>query len=316
MACNVPDLIRIQELRASKAIPESPKIMELGSNDLNISSRDEVDQVNAIIKNLTNGQGKRFEVEQAPCPVPARKFYDCLGWEYFCLDVDQRPGTLHIDLNSGGFDARYKGYFDVVTNHGTTEHVINPIASFFVVHELTKSGGIMIHDTPLFGMGNHGFVDLTPKFWHTMSFFNEYEILEGNARSIDPKLIDAANFYLPHLGFIKGLEDIAFHGAIITVVFRKPRGDVTYLPPLDMWPGMTGTVLGGMLYEATKLYLQTDLVSLDELIRTINRFLERNIFNKRLAASQPGALLGSLSRCGTRTFPLITFTDAEGREAL
>lgn len=315
MACNLSDLIRIKSLLDGKQFPSSPKIMELGSNDLNIQSDAEVALANELITGIVGGKGRPFRVDKVPCAVPARQFYDCLSWEYYCLDVDQRPGTLHIDLNSGGFDARFKGYFDIVTNHGTTEHVINPIASFFAIHELAKPGGIIVHDTPVFGMGNHGFVDLTPKFWHTMIFFNEYEVLEGRVREIDTKLIDPANFFLPHLGFLEGLQAIANHGAIITVVLKKV-GDRTYLPPLDMWPGMTGSVLGTMLYEATKLYLQTDVVTQDQLLASINHFLERNILNKRMASAQPREFLEGVLYQLTKNLAPYRFVSAEGRDCI
>jgi hypothetical protein len=315
MACNLNDLVRIKSLLDRKKLPSSPRIMELGSNDLNVQGKEDIALANELIAAISGGKGKTFTVDATPCAVPARQFYDCLGWEYYCLDVDQRPGTLHIDLNSGGFDARFKGYFDIVTNHGTTEHVINPIASFFAIHELAKPGGIIVHDTPVFGMGNHGFVDLTPKFWHTMIFFNEYEVLEGHVREVDAKLIDAANFFLPHLGFLEGLQAIADHGAIITVVLKKV-GNRVYLPPLDMWPGMTGSVLGSMLYEATKLYLQTDLVTQYQLLTSINHFLERNILNKRMIPAQPRGFLESVFHRLTRGIAAYRFVSSAGRESL
>jgi len=272
MACNLSDLLRIISFLDSKQFPEFPKIMELGSNDLNLQSDDDVAIANDLITAISQGKGKPFQVDKTPNAIPARQFYECLGWEYYCLDVDQRPGTFHIDLNLGGFDARFKGYFDIVTNPGTTEHVINPVASFFAIHELTKPGGIMIHDTPVFGMRNHGLVNLTPKCWHTMIFFNDYEVLEGRVRMVDPSHFDPANFFLPHLAFLEGLEAVAGHVGIITAVLKK-AGDRVYLPPLDVWPGMTGSVLGSMLYEATKFFLQMDVVTKEELLASINHFL-------------------------------------------
>jgi hypothetical protein len=315
MACNLNDLVRIKSLLDRKKLPSSPRIMELGSNDLNVQGKEDIALANELIAAISGGKGKTFTVDATPCAVPARQFYDCLGWEYYCLDVDRRPHTLHIDLNSGGFDARFKGYFDIVTNHGTTEHVMNPIASFFAIHELAKPGGIIVHDTPVLGMGNHGFLNLTPKFWHTMIFFNEYEVMEGRVREVDPKLFDAANFFLPHLGFLEGLQAIAYKVAIITVVLKKV-GDRVYLPPLDMWPGMTGSVLGSMLYEATKFYLQTDLVTQDQLFASINRFLERSVLNKRMIPAQPlGFLEGIFCRL-IRRMSAYRFVSAEGRESI
>jgi hypothetical protein len=271
MACNPHDLLKIVELREKGFIPKSPKIMELGSNDLNIH---EVQEIKDIIHRL-GGDPVKFRAS-SNCTIPARDFYNTLGWEYFCVDIDERPGTINLDLNGGNIVRRYKSYFDVVTNHGTTEHVMNPINSFFCVHEMTKKGGVMIHDTPIFGLGNHGFINLTPKFWHSMIFFNEYKCLEADVRNVpaDPALIDPANFYLPHFDFIQGLKEHSFHGGIIHIILKKEKKDV-FIPPVDLWPGMTDENIVDALRNGMSNFANANSLENEEIARTIKRFLLR-----------------------------------------
>lgn len=271
MACNPGDLFKIEQLWENKVIPRSPKIMELGSNDLNVNDPQEIKDIIARL----GGDPSKFQVS-TKATVPARSFYEALGWEYFCVDIDERPGTLNLDLNRGNIEPPYKGYFDVVTNHGTTEHVMNPINSFFCVHEMTKKGGVMIHDTPIFGLGNHGFVNLTPKFWHSMIFFNEYKCLEADVRNVpaDPAFIDLANFYMPHFDFIQGLKEHSFHGGIIHIILKKEKKDV-FIPPVDLWPGMTDENIVDALRNGMSNFANANSLENEEIARTIKRFLLR-----------------------------------------
>lgn len=271
MACNPSDLLKILELREKGIIPKSPRIMELGSNDLNVHKANDIKE---IIHRL-GGDPSKFKAV-SNCTIPARDFYSALGWEYYCVDIDDRPGTIHLDLNRGNIQARYKGYFDIVTNHGTTEHVMNPINSFFCVHEMTRKGGVIIHDTPIFGLGNHGFVNLTPKFWHSLMFFNEYKCLEADVRNVpaDPAFIDPANFYLPHFDFIQGLKEQSMHGGIIHIILRKEKEDI-FIPPVDLWPDMTDENIVAVLINAMANFEHSNSLKKGEIEKTIQGFLLR-----------------------------------------
>lgn len=287
MACNPHDLLKILELREKGIIPKSPKIMELGSNDLNIH---EVQDIKDIIHRL-GGDPSKFKAI-SNCTIPARDFYSTLGWEYYCVDIDDRPGTINLDLNRGNIQARYKGYFDIVTNHGTTEHVMNPINSFFCVHEMTKKGGVIIHDTPIFGLGNHGFVNLTPKFWHSLMFFNEYKCLEANVRNVpaDPAFIDPANFYLPHFDFIQGLKEQSMHGGIIHIILTKEKEDV-FIPPVDLWPDMTDENIVAVLTNAMANFEHSNSLKKGETEKTIQGFLLRMRPNTKIQVKTKPELL-------------------------
>jgi hypothetical protein len=70
-------------------------------------------------------------------------FYRCLGFQtYKCIDADGRYGDLVFDLNKNISDIYgYREQFDLVTNHGTTEHCFNQVNVFQNIHNLCGLGG-------------------------------------------------------------------------------------------------------------------------------------------------------------------------------
>jgi Methyltransferase domain len=107
----------------------------------------------------------------------AREFYEALGYEYACIDVDGSPHALQLDLNYEQVPAEQRGRYDLVTNFGTTEHVINQLNAFTVIHDLTAPGGLMIHELPAQGLIDHGLLAYNPKFFRTIAAYNGYETL-------------------------------------------------------------------------------------------------------------------------------------------
>jgi len=91
---------------------------------------------------------------------PAREYMESLGFDYVCIDIDGRHDALKLDLNEAtvgdvsrflrGRECDNRGIvrFDLVTNHGTTEHCFNQHNCFKLMHNLTKVGGLMIHLVP------------------------------------------------------------------------------------------------------------------------------------------------------------------------
>lgn len=108
---------------------------------------------------------------------PARLLYETLGIEYHCVDVDGRVGTLVLDLNFDSAPAEYKGKYGLVTNHGTSEHLINQFNVFKMMHEFARPGGIMVHAVPFTVHLDHGFFNYQPNFFECLARYNSYETL-------------------------------------------------------------------------------------------------------------------------------------------
>jgi hypothetical protein len=135
----------------------------------------------------------------------ARGFYEYIGMvDYTCIDLNGEHGALRIDLNT----AKWNGpRFDVVTNHGTTEHVFNQSNVFRLIHDLTKTGGLMIHVVPSSGYRRHGL------FVYGELLFEELQL---------------ANNY----GRVTCYEEDDRQGTLIVVVLRKVT-DAEFALPLQ-----------------------------------------------------------------------------------
>jgi hypothetical protein len=120
----------------------------------------------------------------------AKDWMEAQGFEYVSIDFDGKFGALKLDLNvAAATDVYYNGIgpaFDIVTNHGTTEHIFNQANVFQLMHDLTALGGLMIHavPTPKFGP-SHGFYYYDETIFDDLAFANDYEILQ-KYRQPDP----------------------------------------------------------------------------------------------------------------------------------
>jgi len=108
---------------------------------------------------------------------PARVLYEALGIQYSCVDVDGRVGTLTLDLNFDRAPAEHKSKYGLVTNHGTSEHLINQLNVFEMMHDFVRPGGVMVHAVPFTVHLDHGFFNYQPNFFECLARCNSYETL-------------------------------------------------------------------------------------------------------------------------------------------
>jgi hypothetical protein len=199
----------------------SKTVLDVGAQDVNIGSHSELQQVNQFIQK-SNPSGILIEVNNFPLKVEARDVYDRAGYSYKCIDVDERPGTLRVDL--ARFEIpRPRGLYGLVVNVGTTEHLASPAATFALMHEMCQEGGIIYNDVPLFGLGNHGLMNPTPKFWHALIWMNSYKSISIRTRVCDEAAMDRGNFYHDYLNYMQGLESAVNISYLITVVIQKKQ---------------------------------------------------------------------------------------------
>src|SRR4029077_3954661 len=130
------------------------------------------------------------------------------------------------------------GQYDLVTNFGTTEHVINQLNAFKIIHDLTAPGGVMIHALTTQGLIDHGFLAYNPKFFRTIGNYNEYETLFFDFRwteiraAMPPGLVREIEKYISTIGRpLFGISE-----AVMFVTHRKTK-DAPFIPPLDVPTG-------------------------------------------------------------------------------
>jgi hypothetical protein len=111
--------------------------------------------------------------------ITSKEFHADLGFcEYQCIDSDGKHDALTFDLNldlkeAYGFDKT----FDLVTNHGTSEHVFNQYQCFKNTHKLMRVGGLALHAVPFEGYLNHGYFNYQPAFFLDLAIANNYELV-------------------------------------------------------------------------------------------------------------------------------------------
>jgi SAM-dependent methyltransferase len=145
-----------------------------------------------------------------PCTLPFQKdFYSIFGARsYKSLDLFNDLADYDYDLNH--YIPIFQK-FDVVTNFGTSEHCFEVGKVFKSAHRLLKPGGVMLSVLPAFGDIDHGFFNIHPTFYRTLSTQSGFELLD--LQYID----DIANRSKIHNGS-KGNEAFDFTSLPITMV--------------------------------------------------------------------------------------------------
>jgi hypothetical protein len=98
--------------------------------------------------------------------------------EYLAFDIAPNLKTMPFDLNGQVINKNMRGYYDVVLNFGTTEHVVNQFHSFKTIHDLLAVGGIAYNQVPSIGYSDHGYFAYEPKFFQHLAEANGYEIVD------------------------------------------------------------------------------------------------------------------------------------------
>jgi hypothetical protein len=101
------------------------------------------------------------------------------GFRYEAVDVTPYPRTMRLDLNTDRLPFWKRRRYALVTNCGTTEHVLNQLNAFRLIHDATAVGGLMYHGVPLAGNFAHGFVSYHPLFFVGLAEANGYEVMRA-----------------------------------------------------------------------------------------------------------------------------------------
>jgi hypothetical protein len=146
----------------------------------------------------------------------ARALFEWLGMEYWCVDASGEHGALKWDLNFDECAPEHRGLYQFVTNHGTTEHLLNQLNAFKMIHDLAARGGLIMHALPFLSYLDHGYFNYQPNLFIDLARANGYELL-GMWINIDPKF----SHFIP---WERGLEKHIQSGvsdSLLLVLFRK-----------------------------------------------------------------------------------------------
>jgi len=77
-----------------------------------------------------------------------KEYFTKCGFEHVSIDLNGNHGALALDLTQPELFSEFYGYFDVLTNSGTSEHVLDQAAVFEICDKVLKPGGLAIHIVP------------------------------------------------------------------------------------------------------------------------------------------------------------------------
>jgi hypothetical protein len=185
--------------------------------------------------------GPRSDINVLAGAPLAREFWTWLGLSYASIDIDGSPGSIPLDLNYDEVPTEFIGKYDVVTNFGTTEHVVNQLQSFKIIHDLATPGGLMLHVLPNSGDLNHGLVSYNPKFFWLLGRSNGYKIAfmtmgQSRPEALPNDLVEFLTLYEP-----QAQSDFAAFRMPATsiVVALQKVFDMPFVAPLDVQTGTT-----------------------------------------------------------------------------
>lgn len=141
-----------------------------------------------------------------------------------------------FDLNTDSVPEYLCGKFDLVTNFGTSEHVIDQYRTFRTVHDLTTWGGLIYHDLPMGGYFYHGYFSYTPLFFNHLALANGYDVVFQwfSKVPIAAPLYRGATAELTEAGW----PDTGYHDVGIEYIFRKTT-DAPFRIPVDVGTSVT-----------------------------------------------------------------------------
>ncbi len=171
-------------------------------------------------------------------PTPhMRAFFEALGFsKYQSIDIGNYGDNLVMDLNEDITKAyNFAETYDLVTNIGVSEHLINQASFFKNMHAVTKKGGYMLHIVPSLGFHNHGFFNYQPRFFQDLAAANGYRLIELFLAERDQKILDlltptkfGTSFY-----FASHVLTRSAHSNILVAALMQKETDVAFTMPLQ-----------------------------------------------------------------------------------
>lgn len=236
----------LAELKRRDALAGIVSVIEIGAQQLSnalLRATDVTDDLYRLYDRppqslgSANYQGTINGLEHQPHDAPgSRVFWESLGFRYAALDFDGHRDSIAIDLNRDAVPKNLRGTFDLAVNTGTTEHVANQDNAFRVIHDLVRSGGIMMHDLPAQGMMTHGLINYNPKFFWHLCRENGYEVLflKVSSHGINrvPENVLASNIQFSghqHIS-IEAIPDFSIRAAL------RKKNNQPFVTPLDIPP--------------------------------------------------------------------------------
>lgn len=226
-----------------------PNILDIGSSNLYSATSEEIkgflrrhgvlnpDEMSEFAERLAYGSGYD-PVKGGRNEAFIGELFEAAGMHYESFDIAAGYRTTVLDLNHAVLPAGLQRKFDLVMNFGTTEHILNQLNCFKIIHDATKVGGHIYHSLPAVGYVDHGYITYTGRCFFDVAGYNDYELVacwfDGPHGS--NSIFDSLRSYSGSFPALKkaldqfdqsdqgrALRDLVIPDVGINVVYRKTR---------------------------------------------------------------------------------------------
>jgi SAM-dependent methyltransferase len=177
----------IEYLVAKGLLRQDSRLLDIGSQNLYNATPENIRKfVTGIaeVRDEAAFQAEASRISYFSTPRPGERtaylseLFDLAGVSYDSYDVCPALKSEIFDLNVERLPNRFRGAFDVVINFGTTEHLINQLNAFEVMHDALKVGGVAYHQMPSIGWIDHGYFNYNALFFDDLVKANRYEVVD------------------------------------------------------------------------------------------------------------------------------------------
>lgn len=162
-------LIERQRARAPGRSVLTLGVQDIGATESEVRDLLDGRPVAAPIQALAPGTG-----------IAADRFFSLLGFrEYHALDLFGGEGASILHDLSQPPPQPWRGRFDLIIDGGTLEHIFDIPAALRGIVAMLRTGGTVLHVSPVAGWENHGFYSLQPRVLDQFYRANGFEIDGG-----------------------------------------------------------------------------------------------------------------------------------------
>tara|TARA_B100001996_G_scaffold382681_1_gene375219 strand:+ start:1757 stop:2641 length:885 start_codon:yes stop_codon:yes gene_type:complete len=158
-------------------LKKTKSIIEIGSQELIVKKNDlkEFFDYAGLESGLVDAYPNINNFPNKP-RCSSKHFYKSLGInEYESIDINGEHGAIVYDLNKPFNDKTKFNKFDIVTDHGSSEHVFNTPEVFKTMHNLVKPGGLIIVSQQV--LKGNGYFLFDRAFFEGIAAANKYKII-------------------------------------------------------------------------------------------------------------------------------------------
>lgn len=230
MGASAKTFERLIDLKRRGLVGVGARMVELGSQNISHASGE---GLRAFISEFRDEpcSADSADLERIAAGGTMASLMKLCGVDYLALDIFEAEDCMLFDLNTDSVPQDLCGQFDLVTNFGTSEHVIDQYRTFVAVHEFAKPGGLIYHDLPMGGYFYHGYFSYTPLFFNHLALANGYDVVFKwfSKVPIAAPLVEPATAELTEAGW----PDSGYHDVGIEYIFRKTT-DAPFRVPVDV----------------------------------------------------------------------------------